>query len=109
LDKLAGKSAFAQTAADEATLACALERYRLVKGEFPDSLGALIPQFIQTMPHDIINGGPLQYRRTDNGRFLLYSIGWNETDDGGKVAMDAKGKAIDITQGDWVWPEYPAK
>jgi len=109
LDKLAGKSAFAQTTADEASLACALERFRLAKGEFPETLAALNPQFIQSMPHDIITGEPLQYRRKENGHFILYSVGWNESDDGGKVIMNDKGKAVDITQGDWVWPEYPAE
>jgi hypothetical protein len=109
LSAIAQKSAFAQTCADEATLACALERYRLAKGEFPETLGALAPRFIQTMPHDVITGQPLIYRRTENGQFILYSVGWNESDDAGKVVMNDKGKAIDITQGDWVWPEYPGK
>jgi hypothetical protein len=40
---------------------------------------------------------------------VLYSVGWNETDDGGVVAL-TKGKppAPDISQGDWVW-RYPQK
>ena len=109
LSAIAQKSAFAQTTADEAVLACALERYRLAKGEFPETLAALNPQFIQSMPHDIITGEPLKYRRKENGQFILYSVGWNETDDSGKVIMNDKEKAIDITQGDWVWPEYPEK
>ena len=90
-------------------MACALERYRLAKGEFPETLAALSPQFIQTMPHDVITGQPLIYHHQENGQFLLYSVGWNESDDGGKIVVDNKGKAIDITQGDWVWPEYPGK
>ena len=62
-----------------------------------------MPQFIEKLPHDIIGGQPLHYRRTDNGKFLLYSIGWNETDDGGLASpMDQYG-AIDYNRGDWVW------
>jgi hypothetical protein len=109
LGKIAVKSAVAQTTVDEAALACALERYRLAKGEFPEILGALAPEFIQSMPHDIITGEPLKYRRTENGKFLLYSVGWNETDDGGKVAMNDQRTALVSTQGDWVWPEYLGK
>jgi hypothetical protein len=47
----------------------------------------------------------LKYRLTDNGRFILYSVGWNEKDDGGVVATN-KEKRQDILQGDWVW-QYP--
>ena len=53
-------------------------------------------QFIAKLPHDIIGGQPLKYRRTADGQFVLYSIGWNEKDDGG-----VPGKTD--TEGDWVW------
>ena len=51
---------FAQTVVDLATLACALERYRLANGEFPATLDSLAPQFLTQLPHDIINGEPLK-------------------------------------------------
>jgi len=86
-----------QTLVNEAQIACALERYRLAHGEYPETLNALVPQFIEKLPHDIVGGGPLHYRRTDNGNFVLYSVGWNETDDGG---LDG---GADFTKGDWVW------
>jgi hypothetical protein len=85
-----------QTLVNEAQIVCALERYRLVHGEYPETLDALVPQFIETPPHDIIGSQPLHYRRTGDGKFLLYSVGWNETDDGG-IASDK------MDQGDWVW------
>lgn len=105
------KFASAQTKIDQAIIACALERYRLKNGAFPDSLDALKPQFIDSIPNDIINGKPLIYRRKDDGNFLLYSVGWNEKDDGGKIVPAGKGDnaGISLNQGDWVWPEYPAK
>ena len=90
----------------QAQIACALERFRLVRGEFPQSLDALAPQFIQQIPHDVINDGPLIYRRTDTG-YVLYSVGWNEKDDGGAVGLKKSG-AIDVEQGDWVW-RYPGE
>ncbi len=96
-----------QTLADEAQIACALERYRLAHGKYPETLDALVPQFIEKLPHDIIGGKPLIYRPTADqpspssgaasGKFLLYSVGWNEMDDGG---LDGGN---DFTKGDCVW------
>jgi hypothetical protein len=97
---------FNQTLANQAQLACALERYKLANGNYPDSLAALAPQFMEKIPHDIIGGQPLHYRRTEDGKFLLYSIGWNETDDDGVMGKDKSGNE-DRTQGDWVW-QFPA-
>jgi hypothetical protein len=103
----AKKFAYAQNSADLARVAIALERYRIAHGEFPETLDALAPQFMEKIPHDIINGEPLHYRRTDDGQFVLYSIGWNEKDDGGVVGLTKNGGVIN-EQGDWVW-RYPAK
>lgn len=102
--KASAKSARAQTAVDSARVACALERYRLANGQFPDTLEALTPQFIEQVPTDVIDGKPLRYRRTDDGGYLLYSIGWNQTDDGGTVVF-GKGDSAgpDANKGDWVW------
>jgi hypothetical protein len=88
--------AFQQIKADEAQIVCALERYRLAHGNYPETLSALTPQFINELPHDIIGGQPLKYHRTSDGQFQLYSIGWNETDDDGKFSSSYE-------QGDWVW------
>jgi hypothetical protein len=100
--KATQRLAYNQTSANETLLACALERFRLARGEFPETLDALTPQFIEKLPHDLIGGQPLHYRRTDDGKFLLYSIGWNEKDDGGEVALNKEGKE-DLENGDWVW------
>ena len=94
--------AYTQTLVNEGQIACALERYKMVNGSYPDALDKLTPNFIDTLPVDIIGGQPLQYRRVNDGSFLLYSVGWNEKDDGGTVALDHQGKE-DRNQGDWVW------
>ena len=96
-----------QTLANEAQIVCALERYHLARGEYPETLDALVPQFIEKLPHDIIGGQPLHYRRIAGGKFLLYSVGWNETDDGGQVVSKPDGSE-DWEKGDWVW-QYPVK
>lgn len=85
-----------QTLANEAYIACGLERYRLAHRQYPETLEALVPQFAEKLPHDLIGGQPLKYHRTADGQFVLYSIGWNEQDDGG-----VPGKTIG--EGDWVW------
>ncbi len=101
------KFAFGQNAVNLARTACALGRYRLAHGEFSESLDSLTPQFIAKLPHDIINGQPLHYRCEAGGQFVLYSVGWNETGDGGEVGFNKFGTA-DISKGDWVW-RYPQK
>ena len=89
-------TALAQTAVNQALVVCALERCRLATGSYPAALRDLAPQFIRLLPSDPVNGQPFKYRLTAPGRFLLYSIGWDEKDDNG-APLDAEGK------GDWVW------
>lgn len=104
IGKVSLRAAAAQTTTDEAVLGCALERYRLANGEFPGTLEALVSRFISSLPNDVLTGEPYRYSRTDDGQFTLYSVGWNEKDDGGvpgKIQSDDK-------LGDWVW-HYPAK
>ena len=109
IEKSSEKFVRAQSVVDLARTAIALERCRLAHGSFPESLDALAPQFIASVPHDVIGGGPLKYRREADGTFTLYSIGWNEKDDGGVVVL-TKGSSpdVDVKQGDWVW-RYPKK
>ena len=95
-------AAYNQTLANQAQIVCALERFKLAHGNYPATLSELMPEFIEKIPHDIVGGEPLHYQRTADGKFLLYSIGWNETDDGGVIAKDKSGSE-NKTQGDWVW------
>ena len=104
LYKIPLRAAAAQTAVDEAAIACALERYRLANEQYPDTLAVLVPRSISQLPDDVISGEPYKYHRTADGQFALYSVGWNETDDGG-----VPGKTLfDEKDGDWVW-QYPLK
>lgn len=101
------KTARCQVGADLAALACALERCRLARGAFPDSLEALRPQWFRELRKDIVRGGPLVYRRETDNAFVLYSIGWNGLDDGGVPAKTRRG-GWDAKEGDWVW-KCPAR
>ena len=108
LNAAARRFAREQISVDLARTACALERYQLAHSEYPESLGALVPQFVSKLPHDIIGGQPLHYRRTSDGQFVLYSVGWNEKDDGGVLGYLPHSPMPSFELGDWVW-QYPAK
>jgi len=99
------KTALSQTYVDETVVACALERYRLAHGSFPETLDALVPQLLNKLPHDGIDGQPLRYHRLPDDQYLLYSVGWNEKDDGGQIAMN--GVNQDFDRGDWMWFSQP--
>lgn len=89
-----------QTFANEALLACALERCRKTNGAYPETLDALVPRFVDKLPHDIVNGQPLKYRRTDDGGYRLYSVGWDLKDDGGQAGPNG---IFDPSSKDWAW------
>jgi hypothetical protein len=105
VDKATAKSARMQAYVDLARVACALERYRLANGRLPDTLDVLGPRFIAAVPNDVIGGKPLRYRPDSKGGYILYSIGWNQTDDGGDIGWSSEKnhKSVDATKGDWVW------
>jgi hypothetical protein len=108
IGKYCQKPPFAQNNVNETVIACALERYRMANGNYPDNLDALSPKFLDKIPFDVCTGQPMKYRQTAVGKFLLYSVGWNEKDDGGTVVMDKQKTRIeDLSEGDWVWPKYP--
>jgi hypothetical protein len=99
------KAVRSQTTLTLARTACALERYRLAHGAYPDQLEQLVPQYLPRVPLDLYAGRPLRYRLEPDRRFVLYSVGLNQVDDGGRVEKTEKnGVALD--QGDWVWA-YP--
>ncbi len=108
-----GRCTRTQTACEEAEVACALERYFLEHRRYPDGLDALVPAYLDRVLHDLTDGAPMRYRRTGDGRYLLYGVGWNGRDDGGTMAWQqpSPGKfpaRPDDKEGDWVWQYTPA-
>ena len=106
-ETLAGKSkmfpntlksfAFAQARLDEALIAIQLERYHLQYGKYPLKLGQLNGQ----LPCDVMSGEDYIYKLQANDTFNLYSVGWNQKDDGGSAP--AQGEA-QKDGADWLWP-----
>jgi hypothetical protein len=99
LRELPYNCAAAQVASDQVALGCALERYRHTQKHYPETLDALVPGFIAALPRDLITGEPYKYFRTDGTHFVLYSIGWDNKDNGGTPGP----ASFDQAQGDWVW------
>lgn len=91
-----------QTEIDETRVALVIERYRLAHQEIPENLDALVPQYLNAVPLDIMTGKPLAYRRLTPDNFLLWSIGWDGADDSGKP-LDRRTE-----KGDIVWMRLPA-
>jgi hypothetical protein len=87
--------AFAQTSVNQTTIACALERFRLVNRVYPESLEQLVPVLLARVPHDAVSGRPMIYQPVGEGRFILRGVGPNGID-------DRKNKGSD----DWLWT-YP--
>jgi hypothetical protein len=70
-----------------AIVALAVERYRIAHGHWPDSLNSLVPDFLAKVPLDPYDAKPLRYRRLKDG-VVIYSIGPDETDDGGNLERE---------------------
>ena len=87
-----GSVAFAQTCVNQAIIACALDRFRLVNGAYPEDLEQLVPALLDGIPRDAISGRPIIYQRGSDGRFVLRGVGPNGTDDRKSTASD-----------DWLW------
>jgi hypothetical protein len=68
-------------------LAFALAAYRLDNGRYPDKLDALAPKYLAAVPNDMFSGKALIYRLSEDG-YLLYSVGVNGIDEGGRYRDD---------------------
>ena len=94
-------------ALDQARVACALERFRLANRRLPAELRELVPTYLSTVPEDVLGSQPLYYRLAPAGSYHLYSVGWNQTDDGGSIVSKSDGTRRDDEKGDWVWLSAP--
>ena len=76
-----------QQAQDNLHLAFALAWYQRDHGRYPKKLDELAPKYVRAIPGDVFSGKPLIYRPNEKG-YLLYSVGYNGKDDGGRSYDD---------------------
>jgi hypothetical protein len=76
---------------DAVIVAIALELHRRRHGDWPAALEALVPELLPAVPPDRFNGQPLRYRLLD-GRPLVYSVGADGDDDGGRTTVNEFGQ-----------------
>jgi hypothetical protein len=81
---------------DAARVAIAVERYRLANGKLPDSLDDLVPKFLESVPIDPFDAKPLKYKKFGPG-FVIYSVGEDLSDDGGKERVPKSEGPWDVT------------
>ena len=91
--------AFAQNSSNQARIACAIQRYFRSHSIVPESLADLVPAYLDAIPIDIITGSPMAYRVTGPDTYQLWSVGWNETDEGGVPPSPPRL----LKEYDWVW------
>lgn len=116
---------------DAALAVLAMESYRRANGAWPTTLAELVPNYLPSVPLDPFDGKPLRYLppTSESGSPVLYSIGVDGKDDGGRLTTTAAGRfgvhnlawqakfrsrqamtpelqtAMDAVRGDWVlWP-----
>ena len=86
-----------------AVVGCALERYRIQHGQYPETLSALVPEFLSSVPLDPMDGQPLRYASEPDGLYRVWSVGENDQDDGGSAEpLDPHQPSTTATR-DWVW------
>jgi hypothetical protein len=108
---------------DGVLIGIALELYHREHGAWPKSLEELSPRWLPSLPVDRITGDPLHYKIVDD-RPVVYSVGINKVDEGGRVPFDSDGKpnaalaaptslsteerSEKLSDGDWViWSTLP--
>ena len=79
---------------DSARLGLAALRYKAAHKRLPDTLDALVPDFIEAVPPDPFDGKPLRYRK-EKGGFVIYALGENGADDAGDIER-VNGKHPDV-------------
>lgn len=128
LSRAAEVAEHARAKRDAVLVAIALEIHRRRNGSWPEALDEMTPHLLPEVPPDRFTGEPMQYVLRD-GDPLLYSVGIDRDDDGGRLpagrtdnspAADRNERARswlapdrwkqskrdgDLPDGDWIlWP-----
>ncbi len=86
-----------------AQIGVACKIYKNQHGEFPEKLSQLVPDILKKEPVDPFTGESFVYRKRDTG-FIVYSLGSNERDDGGRGTRSITSIVMEKDD-DWAWKE----
>jgi hypothetical protein len=86
LPKSLGKKCQIQACFAALRLKIALRLYELKHGELPDTLNALVPEYLTEIPKDPYDDQPFRYSKTEK---KVWAVGCDLIDHGGKTMNDA--------------------
>jgi hypothetical protein len=88
-----------QAVLDLIQVEAALYQFKAAKGQYPDSLQEMVPALLKSVPIDPFGQGKPYIYQNKGSSFLLYSVGVDMKDDGGKPAKYPNQPGGDIVAG----------
>jgi hypothetical protein len=88
---------------ETARVGIACKIYKNMYGDFPEDLAELSPEILEEVPVDPFTGHPFIYKKQNFG-IIVYSIGSNLKDDGGKGTWQITSLVMEKDD-DWAWKE----
>ncbi len=95
------KEASLEALMETAKIGLAARIYRMREKRFPAAVADLVPDLLPREPLDPFTGKPLVYR-VDRDGLLVYSLGSNEKDDGGRGTYSIE-QLVTPKNDDWAW------
>ena len=95
LDRIPVLEDLARTRRNLAELAFAVAAHEAETGELPERLAQIVPKYVKQLPLDPLTRKPYVYARQGRSA-VLYSLGENGQDDGGRSEPDQSGGPDDI-------------
>jgi len=86
---------------ETARIGMACKIYKNINGDYPDKLSELSPEIMKEIPMDPFTGKSYVYRKGDAG-FIVYSVGSNQKDDGGRGTWSITQMVMEKDD-DWAW------
>lgn len=113
-NSIVARAAYEQSCNDLARVATALELFFSTHQTYPATLTELAPTILDSPPMDRLSNQPIRYKLTNDGRYMLWTVGFDASDNGGKVTKDRFGELgrnfrQSNYEGDWVWQYTPVK
>ncbi len=110
LGAVEGAQLRAEAGARAARVLVAATRRRLAGGGLPDSLDALVPQYLSAVPRDPYTDKEPFHSKPVEGGILVWWVGSDGADDGGPTARDSWSEDVATGNDDlglWLVPDRP--